>query len=435
MAPQSPSRPRRSRLRRAALVAATALIAVSGLTARPAAADTTLPTLAYAGEVTVAEELSYNPTGEFIFPSILHASEYFVAPLAEWYLYYAPHESPGGISLMYADSLDGPWTEYAANPLIANVWSPYYSVNHVSSPDAIWNQEAGELFLYYHGGNDQTRYATSTDGITFSYGGTAVDNAMGGTTTTETSYARVFRHPDPASAYHYGMFYMENTTANSRRIRVAESVDGRTWTVRPTPIVTPGSLDAGNVSAANLWEFDGQLYIVYHASSKKIFARTIDPTLTTVGAPVVLYQASGVGDDVGRVASPELVTDNGTLYLFYEAGDRLNATVAYAKATLAPPAYALDVDAVATTGCTSAGLATIIVSATNGSTAPTDVRLTTSIGERKVTGLAAGATFAPTFTSTGTSLAAGTVTVKAFARVDGVAYEDTWSVPYGGISC
>ncbi|PZF82561.1 hypothetical protein C1I92_16130 [Jiangella anatolica] len=411
------------------------MLAAGGLAATaPASADPVLPTFTYAGEVTVAEELSYNPTGEFIFPSIVHASEHFAAPLGEWYLYYAPHESPGGIVLMYADSLDGPWTEYAANPVIANVWSPHYSVNHVSSPDAIWNEEAGELFLYFHGANDQTRYATSADGITFSYGGTAVTNAMGGTTTTETSYARVFRHPDPASQYQYGMFYMENTTANSRRIRLAESVDGRTWTVRPTPIVTPGSLDAGNVSAANLWEHDGQLYIVYHASSKKIFARTVDPTLTVVGAPVVLHQASGIGEDVGRVASPELVADDGTLYLFYEAGDRLDATIAYATAALAPP-FVLDVAATATTGCSATGVATITVAATNESTAPVDVRLTTPIGERKITGLAPGATFSPTFTATGPSLAAGTATVKAFARVDGVAYENTWPIPYGSRSC
>ena len=96
---------------------------------------------------------------------------------------------------MYADSLDGPWTEYAANPVIANVWSPHFSVNHVSSPDAIWNTAEDSLFLYFHGGNDATRFATSADGVTFTYGGVAVNNAMGGSTTTETSYARVFPHP------------------------------------------------------------------------------------------------------------------------------------------------------------------------------------------------------------------------------------------------
>jgi hypothetical protein len=419
-------------IRGGALLAA-AVLAAALIPASPAAALEPLPDFSYAGEVTIAEDLAYNPTGEFIFPSVLHASEHFAEPLGEWYLYYAPHENPGGIALMYADSLDGPWTEHTANPVVSNVWAPFYSVNHVSSPDVIWNDDEALLFLYFHGANDQTRYATSADGVTFDYGGTAVTNAMGGSTTTETSYARVFPHPDPASAFEYGMFYMENTTANSRRIRLAESVDGRAWTVRPTPVITPGSLDAGNVSAANLFEWGGQLYVIYHASSKKIFARTIDPTLTSVGAPVLLHASSGVGEDVGRVASPEIVVDGGTPYLFYEAGERLDATIAYAKAPPAP--FVLDVASGTVVGCSAAGAAILIVTATNQTAVPVDVRITTPLGERKVTGLAAGRSISITFTAPGPIIDAGTVSVKAFARVDGVAHEHTWTLDYGARTC
>jgi hypothetical protein len=391
-----------------------------------------LPTFTYGGEITAG--LSYDPTGEYIFPSVFHAGEHLADPLGEWYLYYAPHENPGGISLMYADSLAGPWTEYAQNPLVSNVWPPHYSVNHVSSPDVVWNEEEGQVFLYFHGGNDQTRYATSADGVSFAYGGTAVTNAMGGSTTTETSYARVFRHPDPASAHAYGMFYMENTTANSRRIRLAESVDGRTWTVRPTPVVTPGSLDAGNVSAGNLWEWDGQLYVIYHASSGKTFARTIDPALATVGSPVLLHQSSGVGADVGRVASPEIVTEGGTTYLFYEAGSRLDATIAYATAATGQPPFVLDISRSAATGCASFA-ATLAVTIGNRTAVPVDVRITTPLGERKLTGVPAAATRTVTFTAPGPELAAGTSTVKAFARVDGVPYEQTWPLDHAARTC
>jgi hypothetical protein len=397
-----------------------------------------LPSFSYAGEITVAEELAYNPTGEFIFPSIFHAGEHLDDALAEWYLYYAPHENPGGISLMYADSLDGPWTEYAANPVIANIWSPHYSVNHVSSPDAIWNAQESTLFVYFHGGNDKTRFATTDDGVTFTYGGVAVDNAMGGTSTTETSYGRVFEHPDTTSTFQYGMFYMENTTANSRRIRLAESVDGRSWTVRPTPVVTPGSLDAGNVSAGNLWEWGGQLYVIYHASSKKIFARPIDATLTTVGAPVLLYQASGVEPDTGRVASPEIVTEGDTTYLFYEKGDRLDATIAYATAeTGVEPPFVLNLTRSAATGCvgTAGSAATLAITIGNATTAPVDVRITTPLGERKLAGVPAGASRTTTFTATGPSLPPGTASVKAFARVDGVAHEQTWPLDYPARTC
>lgn len=290
----------------------------------------------YQGVITNKDTLTYNPTNEFIFPSLFHAAAYLPNPLGAWYLYYAPHDNPGGISLMYADTLDGPWTEHGGNPVIANVWSPHYSVPHVSSPDAAWNAARGRLFVYFHGDNSQTRWAETLDGVAFTYGGLAVDNAMGGPNVTETSYARVFPHPDAASSsssgYAYGMFYMGNEKDNVRRIRLAESVDGMSWDVDPAYVVAPGSEEGDNVSGANLWEWDGQLYVVYHASSGKSYARTIDRTLRDVGeVPIVLRRASGEGEDTGRVASPELVSYAGETYLFYEAGDRLGATIAWAK--------------------------------------------------------------------------------------------------------
>lgn len=290
------------------------------------------PVFTYQGELTDKTTLKYNPTNEFIFPSVFHAGSYLDNPLGEWYLYYAPHENPGGISLMYADSPDGPWTEYDNNPVIANVWSGHYSVPHVSSPDAAWNWEEGRLFVYFHGTNSQTRWAATDDGVTFDYGGIAVDNKMGGPNVTESSYARVFRHPNPLSGYTYAMFYMGNEVDNIRRIRLAESVDGQTWVVDPDYVVEPGAEEGANVSGAKLWRWNGQYYVIYHASSGKSYARTIDRTLRDVGSvPILLHKASGVGNDVGRVASPDIVTYHGETYLFYESGDRLGATIAWAK--------------------------------------------------------------------------------------------------------
>src|SRR5690606_35801278 len=133
-------------------------------------------------------------------------------------------------------------------------------------------------------------------------------------------------------AYEYGMFYMGNERDNIRRLRLAESVDGITWTVDPDYVVAPGAEEGQNVSAGNLWELNGQHYVIYHASSGKMSARTIDPTLRNVGeTPIVFHQATGVGEDTGRTASPEPITHEGETYLFYESGDRLGATIAWAK--------------------------------------------------------------------------------------------------------
>ena len=304
------------------------------------------PAFGFQGIVTNKSTMRYNPTNEFISPSVIRAGDYFDDPLGEWYLYTAPHDDPGGIVLMYADDLSGPWTEYAANPVVSREWPPGYDrVPHVSSPDAVWNAQEQKLFLYFHGGNSVTRFATSEDGITFTYGGAAVTNAMGDVAgrpkVIESSYARVFEHPDSSSPYRWAMFYMANNDVpvsgpggvrGVRTIRLAESVDGRNWVVDPDPLFEQGTEEGVNVSGPNLWERDGQLYVLYHASSGKSYARTIDPTLRAVGDnPIVLYQSSGQGSDTGRAASPEIVEAGGETYLFYESGGRLGGTIAWAK--------------------------------------------------------------------------------------------------------
>lgn len=274
---------------------------------------------------------TWNPTKEFIFPSVFHAGEHLSEPLAEWYIYYAPHDAPGGINLMYADSLDGPWTQHENNPVISNEWDPYYSVSHVSSPDAFWNEEAGELFLYFHGENHTSRYATSDDGVTFTYGDTVMTTTQFGRDSTEASYARVFEHPDPESEWSYGMFFMVNDRANVRRIALALSRDGIEWEAQPGWVVEPGSAEGANVSAANLWFWEGQYYVLYGSSAGTIFARTIDPSLTEVGEVAQpLFIPEAVPPQEGRAASPEILTVDGRTHLFLEVGGRSSTTIAHA---------------------------------------------------------------------------------------------------------
>ncbi|KAI6361553.1 hypothetical protein MCOR25_006458 [Pyricularia grisea] len=119
------------------------------------------PSFSDQGIIIDKETATWNPTNEFIFPT---------------------------------------WTGHGqstpATPIVRNDWVPHYNVSHVSSPDAIWNSEAGAVFLYFHGENSHARLASSPDALAFEYGGKAVDNAMGGANVTETSYARVFPHPE-----------------------------------------------------------------------------------------------------------------------------------------------------------------------------------------------------------------------------------------------
>src|SRR5690606_7983645 len=136
------------------------------------------------------EQLTYNPTGEIIFPCVRGVYDKLPAPRGRYYLYYAPHDKPGGICLAYADSLEGPFTEYPRNPIVSNGWQRPRPVSHHASPHVLWNAEKGELWLYFHGENDTTRLARSKDGIHFTYDKVVLSTALLPDGATETSYAR-----------------------------------------------------------------------------------------------------------------------------------------------------------------------------------------------------------------------------------------------------
>ena len=192
-----------------------------------------LPAFHHRGVVLDYADLKYNPCNDIIVPSVVRTDE-LQKPLGRYYMYYAPHNAPGGICLAYADAPEGPWKEYEANPLIVRDWQPHYKVSHVSGPHAIWIEEEERLFVYYHGENDVTRYASTTDGIHFQYEGVAV-TTKDFDAISEASYARIFRYPIPGKDNRYIMLVMGNNRG-TRRIYLAWSKDGRSWETRRTPL-------------------------------------------------------------------------------------------------------------------------------------------------------------------------------------------------------
>ncbi|MCV2225404.1 LLM class flavin-dependent oxidoreductase, partial [Pseudomonas sp. C98] len=93
------------------LGAATATGALAGTVggiAAPAPAHAAVPgfpTFRYLGQPLDRSALRYNPTNELIFPSVRYVAGRVEDPLGRWYMYYAPHDAPGGICLAYADSV------------------------------------------------------------------------------------------------------------------------------------------------------------------------------------------------------------------------------------------------------------------------------------------------------------------------------------------
>lgn len=298
------------------------------------------PSFRYHGEVLNPANLRYNPHPDIIFPSVIRA-EPLSSPLGRDYMYYAPHNAPGGLCLAYADSPEGPWTEHSENPLVTNDWPPHYQVSHVSSPHAIWNREEGKLFLYFHGENNTTRFATSSDGLHFDYGGVAVTTAMLGEGFKEASYARVFRHAVPGTDGRYIMIVMGNDHG-TRNLYLACSPDGRAWIARQRPLVTP---PPGNNQLGPGWlvSWRQRLFLIVFANLdtspeyqpiSDLHLYEVDEALSQVQYMGPLLDHTIAGPENRRLSDPCLLEEDDRWYLFLNIGRRLNQRIGLAVASL-----------------------------------------------------------------------------------------------------
>ncbi len=256
------------------------------------------------------------------------------SPLGRYYLYYAPHDAPGVICLAYGDSLEGPFTECPANPIVSNKWDPHYWVSHVSSPHVLWNEETKEFWLYFHGENTTTRLARSKDGVHFTYDKVVLSTSMMPSGTTESSYARVFRHDLPAHGARYVMLFMLNNTTNHRDICWGWSADGRNWTFDQSPLVRHSDVGAVNVGGPHLLTRGGSAYVVYNKDKES----GGDLMITKVGTDFsrrnhlgVFYDSHSTAPENGRAAAPSFGTEHGVPYMVYEAGERLAGSIAVAR--------------------------------------------------------------------------------------------------------
>ena len=315
---------------------------VAAVAADAVLSNSALPRFEPKGVVFSYEGLRYRPHDDVIFPSVVATAGRIAHPLGRYYLYYAPHDAPGGICLAYADRLEGPWKEYAKNPLISREWKPHYKVSHVSGPHAIWNEAEKRLLVYFHGENSDTRLATTRDGIHFDYDRTVITTAdFPGL--SEASYARVFEQKLPDVDNRFIMLLMGNNHG-TRRIYLAWSKDGRTWTPRAEPFMDP---PPGNDQVAGAWllPWKGHNYIIAHANpnlaagTRGINGRGFDLYLNEVNAgftkadPVGKFMAAAAfGADNPSLMSPCVFEENGALYLFANIGPRLNNTIALAVA-------------------------------------------------------------------------------------------------------
>src|SRR2546421_2938525 len=120
-------------------------------------------------------------------PSLIRAPAWIERPLGRYYLYFADHRGKY-IRLAYADRLGGPWKVYVPGTLQL---ADSFFTDHIASPEAIVDNGARQIRLYYHGltpaeRTQHTRVAVSMDGIHFK----AKEEPVG----RGSAYWRLFRY-------------------------------------------------------------------------------------------------------------------------------------------------------------------------------------------------------------------------------------------------
>jgi hypothetical protein len=330
------------------------------------------------------------PSNEFVFPSIIDTKQYTVngkflnneEPLARYYLFYTPHENPGGVYLATSDSLDGPWTEYdgtagmSPGTVMDFAWAASQSdiINngaerHISGCQVFWNTVYNKYFIYFHGPNTTTHYATSDNMLNWTYGADILTGKHFSPVGAECSYAKCFEYEIPGLGNKYVMLLM-NQENQVRRIYWAHSTNGVNWTPITRPLVSPdlhhkkipgttikpnytadpnddgtpgypSSMGKNNVAAPYLMVRDGRYFVICHGSSGNMFAVEVGEKFD-MEVHWGIYQdhndfvidtdASGDPVAVSRIAAPSFMQDdNGKWYMFFEAGGRVGGNIAYAK--------------------------------------------------------------------------------------------------------
>ncbi|MDR1809780.1 MAG: T9SS type A sorting domain-containing protein [Prevotella sp.] len=334
-----------------------------------------LPQVKTVGYVTdMADYIYIAPSGEFIFPSIVDTKKSVIdgkfqngeTPIDRYYLYYAPHENPGGIFLSTAPTLDGPWTQYAGSTgmtvgtVIDYAWAATQSdivkngaEKHISACQVVWNEVQGKYIMYFHGPNTTTHYATSDNLVDWTFGASILLSHQFSPIGEEASYAKAFKHEIPGLDNQYVLLLM-NQESQIRRIYWAHSKDGINWTPVPKALVSPdlnykkvpgtdrkpnfdggrGGAYGNNVSGPFLMVINGRYFVICHDSADNLHVVEVGESFDMEVHWGEYMNKNDVilNNTPTRPAAVDFIQDdNGKWYMFFEAGERLGANIAYAK--------------------------------------------------------------------------------------------------------
>jgi len=95
-------------------------------------------------------------------PWVIETSK-IVGAFAKYYMYFSTdHDSgAGGIYMAYADSMDGPWTQYGQ----VYVDTATTGIGQTETPSVIWDDENSRFIMYYQQSGAQWTAGNATDAI------------------------------------------------------------------------------------------------------------------------------------------------------------------------------------------------------------------------------------------------------------------------------
>lgn len=205
------------------------------------------------------------------------------------------------------------WSRDAGNPVLG-------VAPEVSQPMILW--DGTQYRLYYNSGGDSDpnipRYATSSDGTTWSIGGAGTFITNPGAITQWGN-----RHFWREGSSWYGL--QEARSGGRWRMFYVTSSDGYSWTIGNgsaalSTLELSGSHNVGGPTMMDPAPLVGSTYhLWFHTgtgSNSDLYHSTSTDRITWTTPDLVLTH-SGTGDEVDQVADPSVLVVGSTAYLFY----------------------------------------------------------------------------------------------------------------------
>jgi hypothetical protein len=285
-----------------------------------------LPQFTFKGVALHPQNLDYAPTDQLVHPSIIKTAGCIKKPLGKYYMYYAPHKHIA-ISMAYANSMDGPWTEYNGNPVVRGP----------SAPDIEWIEENSKFYLWGHRKNLQTELWTSDDGLNFEYHSVSITASTIGT--RNATYSRVYEYPLQRYGSKYIMLYSGFLEEKGIRcIWLAHSRDAENWVQLKTPLVEPIEGEMNDCYGPAFLRWKNRNFITYqdHTTWRggNIKYVEVDQEFNPVGDTGRRYVLMDPTPDPplkDRYRGSELYLQGNTLYL-YSSASKNPRMIVYATA-------------------------------------------------------------------------------------------------------